>query len=403
MSTRLTKIVLVCAALTALITAHSTALAATTVTPDRIETLSNQTISGIKITKADDTGITYTRFDGSGGEQTLSISQIRMISWGDAGDFRVALKHYNEGHWAETIKALDGLPASGPRDFWYGPYKRLLYGQSLFKLKKYAEALPQLDEIVRKYDRSLYVLEAIDCKAQCHLALKQNDKVAEAYAKLDPKDQFDKLGSDEPYGKLWQLRGAIGRANALIQTPTGAAKAAGIYSRLNKFTDSAAPFMAGLPDAIKGSRAEIATIHERSLVGEVEALFKRNGKIEEVQGRLNDIIEKIKDPAARASMYTMLGDVLAKTAETIRDDKEKKVKYKQAMLAYMRVYILYPGQKEERARSMVGAAAASLKVAGKDDKSRAIRLCQEVMAEFPGTPQATEARQILESIGVKPK
>ena len=379
------------------------ARAAETILPDRIVlSRAADPISGITITEADVAGVKYTRFPPRPGAVVMSEPRegIKEISWGDSPNkLRQAISELKEGKYEDAKKSLDALPDAGPREFWYQPCKRQLYAQSQIGMGKFYLALPKLDEIVKQYPRSFYVLDAIQEKMKAHQALKQPEKLAEAAALLDPKAEFANPAAAGPYGKIWQLRGRIAEADALAQSgQPGLARAGDLYKGLADVTEV---LLASPPEELKPVAAEVGTIRQRALVGGFQVLVALDP--EQAVQWYEKIKNKITDKPARLKMHMASGDLLMKMAEKERDETAKKVKYKQAMLAYMHVYILYPDEKEGRAAAMLEAAKASSRLGTPADSARAARIANEIIAEFPGSPEAREAGKLLEGLGVKVK
>lgn len=364
--------------------------------PDRIVTTAT-TISGIKVTAANSASVTYTKFEG-GAPSQIEFSKVVEISWGDTPpDIRRALQEYRGGNYAGALQQVLRSPEAGPREFWYAPFRLLLHGQCLLNLHKPGEALPKFDQVLRGYPQSFYAIEAIQGKGECHLAAKEFDKAGEAFALLDPKGLYDSLTAAEPYGKLWQLRGRLRLAEAYAQVPEKVAEAAKTYDRLAEVTES---LVTSTPAELKGVVGELTSMYQRALLGSVEVLLGA-GKLDEAQEKVEEVGGKITEKPVRLKLYMTLGNLLAKAAEKAADEKDKKVKYKEALLAYMRVYILYPEQKAERPRAMMGAATVSQLLGSKEDRERAGTLYKAIIAEFPESPEAKEAPRRLETLGMK--
>ncbi len=66
----------------------------------------------------------------------------------------------------------------------------------------------------------------------------------------------------------------------------------------------------------------------------------------------------------------------------------------------MKVYIVYPDQKEQARRALLGAGKASQLLDTREDRLRAIRLYRELWSEHKGSDEAAEARKLLGILGV---
>lgn len=364
------------------------------VMPDRIILVGDGQITSIKIISADVKGITYKRFDGRGAIKTVPAVKVKEISWGDAGEFRRALALYKRPDPLAALKVLRGLPVIGPRAFWYGPYRHLLIGNCLYRMKKYEDAILEFRIVTRRHRRSFYVLKALEGAALSYKALGKPTLTAKAYAEFDPHGAYAVAGSPAPYGKMWQWRGRLGMADAYVARK--AAEAGKIYAGLARGTGAA---LAKLAPELKAGEPEIRRIHQQALVGAGNALMKA-GKFDDAIKWVEAVQDKITDKAARVRMYAMLGELLAGKAEKAAEN-EKRLIRKKALLAYMRVYILYPGHKAERLKAMLGAATMSRLLGTPEDNRRAARLCQEIVAEFPNSDEARRARLMLQALGIK--
>jgi len=370
--------------------------------PDRIVLHSGPPISGVKILSADGKRITYVKFYGEPGkEREISADRVKEISLGDApADLRRAVSDYRKNTQKAYEKALgylEKLPATAGREWLYAPYKLTLHADCLMKLGKQSEALPKYAQVISRYRKSFYFLQAIDGKAKAHNVLKQYEEAAKTFLELDPKDNYRVLGANQPYGKLWQLRGRFGMASALAKLPADAAKAGVIYSGL---VEVCGKILANPPKELSGSVAEITVMHQRSLVGKAEVLMN-SGQLDAARQWITSIHPRVKDKAARLTLFMALGELSMKAGDKATDATEKKVKYKEALLAYMRVYILYPDQKAQRPRAMLRAGNASELLGTRPDNTRAVAIYKELVTEFPKTPEAEDARKRLEALGVR--
>jgi TolA-binding protein len=88
-------------------------------------------------------------------------------------------------------------------------------------------------------------------------------------------------------------------------------------------------------------------------------------------------------PAVRAGAYF----VLAQARQRLGQNDE-------AMLAYLRVPILYPSRRALAARALVSAARLGQQAGHTEE---AARLLYEVVSEYPDRPERSEAQRLLES------
>lgn len=372
---------------------------AATKLPDRIVPTSGPTLSGVKILSATIDTIKYnTKFWGGGRDRSMPAAQVKELGWGDSpAAFRVALADYNRKNYGKALPRLEKLPASAARDFWYVPYKNVLHGNCLLRLGKHAEALPKFKVVVDKHSDSFYVLEAILGKAKCHEALQQYEEAGQAYAKLDPNGVYQDPDKNKPYGKLWQLRGRLGMAQSYAKVKAKRGAAAAVLSGLAKVT---ALLLADTPKALVGAVDEIKSINQNASVGKAQVLLGE-GKVTEASDWIASIAHKVSDPSARVQLFMMLGDIAMKAADGAADQEDKKLKYKQALLAYMRVYIVYSEAKEVRPRAMYLAGQAYERQGTAEARNAAARLYRELRKSFPDSEWAKKARTALEALGRK--
>lgn len=370
------------------------AMAGGTLTPDRIIPHTGPAIADITVVAAEATVVRY-RPAAGGAESQIPAAAVKEISWGDGGPFRQAVSHFSAERYSAALDAIRRCPERGPREFWYGPYKPILEGMSLVRLKRYAEAVPVLEKAIAAYPNSFYVISAIEHSAEAYRALGEFDKAAQAFAKLDPKGTYTDITATEPYGKLWQLRGRIGVADSLMHVPGKEAEAGTVYSGLASVCQR---ILSEQPASLKGSLPEIQDIHQRALVGRAQVLLKL-GNLKEAREWLDGIVNKVANPAARTVLLLTLGDLLLADAKNA-SDADKKLRYKEALLAYMRVYIVYPDQKEQVRRALLGAGRASQLLDTREDRLRAIRLYRELCSEHRGSEECNEARKLLGTLGV---
>jgi tetratricopeptide (TPR) repeat protein len=373
--------------------------------PDRIVLHGGQRYTGIKIKSANVDTITFTRFDGTGPERSVDASKVEELSWGDSpGDFRRAVADAKAGNHERALENLARCPAEGPRGFWYQPYRSLLEAQCLVETSQPAKALPKLETVVQRYRTSYYVLDAIQLKATVHTKLGQYDKAAETSLRLDPQGSFDKIGANKPYGKLRQLQGVAGAIESYVKAPGKQSQAAALLPRLVKVTGEIA---ANPPDDLTAALPEIRAIQQRAIVMQADLLVSSN-QLDAARTWINNNAGRVQDRSARLRLFMTLGDMAMKSAGASGVARDRKASlYTQAVLAYMRVYVLYPDIKELRGRAMFGAATASEQIAvlRKDmkkpsgDKARAKRLYKEVLRAYPETEMAKQSKRRLEALG----
>ena len=366
-------------------------MAAGVTMPDRLILHSSKQIGQIEVTEAKVSGVKYVKHGTTAPVKEIAFDQIKEIKWGDARQLNRVIADVRTQRWETGLKDIGRCPDKGPRPFWYEPFRAVLHGRCLFELKKYAEALPLFEKVVSGHADSFYVLDAILYKAKAHKALNQAEQAAKAYEKLDPLGNYAKLGAGAPYGKLWQLRGRVEMAGLYAQVPGKLAQAERMYDKLAEVAEA---IQKNPPRELKASLDDVSDIHQVSLMGKTQVLIK-NKKSAEARKWIDQVGPKIKKKAARLKMYVALGDLAMEDADNAKDATQKKVHYKEAVLAYMRVYILFPDYRDDRAHAMSKAVIASYLMDTDVDKKRARVLYKELAKEFPNSRELEAAKQVL--------
>lgn len=369
--------------------------------PDRIILKNDSSIANITVTAADAQAVTYTKLSG-GATEKVKIDEIKDINWGDLpNDVKLALQEMRKEkpNYESALQKLDKAPAKLPnaaRDFYYGPLRRTAQAEALIALGKQADALIKLQEIVKDYPNSFYTIEAIKTKADVHLALKQYAEVVDTVAKFDPQNQYKDAIAQGPYGKIWQLRGRIMMVEAAMAT----GKVAEASEYCVGLTEVCDKFNLDMPAPLRPYAAEVRTIHQKAIVYRADILLK-DKKLAEAAQWIDNVADKISEPAARIKMFVTYGDIQMQVATAETDRVKKEAKFKQAALAYMKIYILFPDAKEQRAKAMISAAKALMAIGSAADNGAAVRLCKEISETFPGSPEAKEADTMMRAIGVR--
>lgn len=118
------------------------------------------------------------------------------------------------------------------------------------------------------------------------------------------------------------------------------------------------------------------------------------GKAAEAKAELEKLAAAAKDPRALASIYNQLGNATWRAATTDKDQMRA------ALFHYLRVVTLYgdaPGAEEDCAEAMfhAGELFRELKDQGENWRQRAVREWNDVIARFPGSDWARQAKQAL--------
>ncbi len=105
-----------------------------------------------------------------------------------------------------------------------------------------------------------------------------------------------------------------------------------------------------------------------------------------------DIVENPQaDPGTLAAAYTGLGDCIFRRAVKENDAKKRDALMTEAVMAYMRVVVVYKDQNRYVPKAMFWAGRVFDESTEAEDKERAQKLYLRVMREFQGSEWATEA------------
>ncbi|MFO7900588.1 MAG: tetratricopeptide repeat protein [Planctomycetota bacterium] len=350
--------------------------------PDAVTRRDGTTIRTIEVTKATMKGVTYKPFGKpDAAAKTIPFEQVEEIRWGDARRFNLVIRHVNEEEWDRALKALERTVKPEPRDFWYKPYRALLHGHILLETDKPKEALKKLDLVVDEYPNSFYALRAIHGKARAHRELDQHDEAAKTYRRL------------ERHGGLWKLIGKEGEAESYVRGEK-LERAAEAYEGLVRSCEG----VLREPGPLKNDLDSVREIYQRALVGKAMVLIKQ-GRPAKARRWIDQIDEKITSKASRLRLYMALGELHFDAGRKSSDEAEQKIHFKKAVLAYMRVYILYPDAKELRPQAMFGAATASTYLGSSADRGRARRLYKELIETYPKSELVDKAKTGLKELG----
>ncbi len=350
--------------------------------PDTITRRDGSRVRQITVTEATTEHVAYRAFQERQAEiQTVPSREVVEIGWGDARQFAQAIRQVEDGEWERALALIERGVEPEPRSFWYQPYRAVILGRILLETGKAEESLEKFDVVLDEHPNSFYVLEAIQAKARAHRELGQHEQAIETYRKM------------AEHGPLWELVALEGQAEAHLIVENQE-EAMGIYERLvNDIGQTLRN-----PGDLEHDLDQVRNIYQRALVGKGQVLVDL-GRADDATRWIDSIEDRITERANRLRLYMALGDLHFEAGRRAEDETEKKVNLNQAVLSYMRVYILYPEARRERPKAMFGAATASVEIGGPAARTRARRLYRELIENFPDSDVVDDARTGLRELG----
>lgn len=293
---------------------------------DKVVLHDGTTLADVTVLKADHDAVAVDTTGDGAADRTLKGGEVARIDYEDSPmDYRRGLFRMGAGEYDDALARFSAaLRAKEARAFWLEPEARYMIAECL-RLKAndaqgYREAEEAFRVVLETAPKSLAVPRAMQGIGRCLLGA---DRAAEA------ERQFDKLIVGEPYGREWALHGKLGKARAL----SAQGKA-----------DAGVKLAAEVMEATKGTT--MVALHATAEDTWTDLLFAAGeyAKVRAIFQAAADAAAQ-HEVAARAHAYNRIGDTyLAENA------------VKDALLAYLRVRVLYPNDDEELARALCGAA-----------------------------------------------
>lgn len=200
--------------------------------------------------------------------------------------------------------------------------------------------------------------------------------------------QFDK-------GEGAKALGTLGELEALVQTK-GLARRWQLEAELAKvLCDSSLTGQARLDRLIEVSAKagkELPTVRSRADIAQAEALLEAK-KLEDAEKMFQRVVDDPKaEPRTLAAAYTGLGDCLFQRSVKAGDTAEGQQLRKDALLAFMRVVVVFEGESRYVPKAMFYAGRALEMQQTPEILADAQKLYSAVIREYDGTPWANEAR-----------
>jgi tetratricopeptide (TPR) repeat protein len=318
--------------------------------------------------------VTY-RIEGIPTPQEVATSKVRAVAYDPASippKLKAGEAALEKGDWDTAADLLgDAAKSDGPP--WAKARAAFLAADVAFQSGDFANAEKDLAAFKQAFPKSRLLTAATEHRARALMALgRTEDAKAEFGALRRLPGVSEEVQTEVDYYLAWideQIATAKGDA-ALAGTAMKAYE--GLISKL-------------------GSKAGMEGLLRRCQVGRAACLITA-GKAQEAKDALLKVIGETKDRRALAAAYCRLGSA------TMRAAPGDKAALKQALLAYLRVIVLYgeePGTDDDVAEAhyQAGFLFKELKDQGPDWAARARREWSECASKFPGSPWAKRSAQ----------
>lgn len=227
------------------------------------------------------------------------------------------------------------------------------------------------DRLLRYAPRARQVPGAYLAKAQAQAALGKSDQAQRTLTEFQNK--IDAEGLSE----RWRLECRLG----LIQTDSSLSGA----ERRDRLQDLVSE--AGKEFPTVANRARVA-VGESWLAGDSPDYDKARAVFEEI------LADPKADDATLAGAYVGLGDCIFQgAAAKVERKQDATADLKAALMSYLRVVVLYPGQTRYRPKALyfAGRCYDLLRDSDSTALARARELFRAILREYPESPWASEA------------
>ena len=291
---------------------------------DTVALKTGKRMSEVTVTKDGHEGIEVDR-DGDGiADETLAPDKVAEVIYGDAPQlYLLALASIKNAQYAKAVEELGkALQEKKVRGFWLKQHGNYLMGECYRRMAGadkalLAKARAAYERVLAETAQGRMAPAAVLGVGLCHLREGNLN---------DARRRFEKLEMAGEYGDVWVQRGKLALAE--------------VHSR-NGDHDDALSLCAEVAKTAK--LAEILGQAARAR----GRLLARAGRLDPALKVFSDIARKSpdKDIDAKAAAYNGIGDVLA-----------AKNRVREALLAYLRVRVLYFKSRDELPHALYGAA-----------------------------------------------
>ncbi len=305
------------------------------------------------VTKDNAEGVTL-RFPGSGTADYSREQVVKVEYEGRPTEYDTGVNLFDSGNYENALRWL-GQALERKHPSLLKQYILYYTAKSHQKLNEPAEAIPAFEGIAGQGGKSRFLYEAAESLIELYSEAGRIDDARRMLRGLPtPKTRGEKL-------KRLIFRAVIEENDGKLR------RAMQIYGQAKRD--------AGHGDQEEWARAAVGVV--RCMLG----LNKHSQAAKDVAGLVNS--GKLGDYYAEA--YVILGDALMATAKTDED-------YEAAILAYLRVPALYPGNEATEAKALLGAGQAYQRVTGNEDaKNRAAKLFRMLKQKYPNSSYAEQA------------
>ena len=295
-------------------------------------------------------------------DRDIPTADVDSITFGDAPvSFRQGDVFLRQGRYEDAIESLEkSLQDKEVRAFWIQPHANYLIAECRRRLaandpSAYPTARETYAVALAKAPNGRLAPAAVRGTGLCFLG---EGRPAEARA------EFEKLTA-EKFGAAWALRGRALKTRALAAE------------------DKMADALALCDDLAKTSPADLGRdAADEVLVARTEVLVKAK-KFTEARALYQKMADEAgpRDAAAKGQSYNGIGDCYLAEGKT-----------REALLAYLRVHVLYFKADDEWARALYGAARCFIVL---KEPARAKELVTVLEKEHPNSPWTEKAKKEL--------
>lgn len=330
---------------------------------DRIVLKSGRSFSRVAVLKDGHDKVEIDR-DGDGkANETFTAEAVESISYGDAPKaFRQATLDYRVGRFSAAIEQFEAaLQAEETREFWLKPYSYFYIGECFRQLAETdKELLPKAraayERVLLEAPDSRLAPDAIRGLGLCFLEQGDTDEA---------RSEFEKLVADDRYGAIWGLRGKL-----LVARVDGA---------LGKYKEGMALCEKVAAAAAAADRKDLAA---EAVCAQAELLLAAK-EYDKAQQAFRGIAlaARESDVKTKAFAYNGIGDALLGEGRT-----------REALLAYLRVRVLYFRARKQLPRGLYGAARC-FRILRKSNEARELVTLLE--KEYPNSIWTAKAKEDL--------